>query len=306
MQHTKTFLPQGWDFVTDEETGRKYPVPAGGADDDTGEEVEGKEPDSELEDDDDDDDLENFNSETFLQSIEDEALRSQLEPHVKRWDAGVTRRFQDLHSRYRPYEDLGEVEQLQEAQQLYQLLNESPERVYQALAETFGANNTQQGVPGPQGQFPQGQQGQQQVPGADGLTQQQYAQLPPDIQKQIEQQSQIVSTLAEHYLQQEKSQEQAQEDAELDSYLDNLKTELGDFDEEYVLLKMSQGTDGAKAVKQWNRMIENQTAKRAGQNAPQVISGGGQVGQETFNVGEASSQDVKKLVAGLIQQAQGD
>lgn len=309
---------QGLQTITDPETGRTYFVPAGGSGTEQAvtdalaggtEEEEEEETSSENEEvDDDDDEDENFNSETFLQSIEDEELRKQLEPHVKRWDAGVTRRFQELHSRLRPYQDLGEYETLAEAQQLYQILNESPERLYNALAQSLGRENVQQGQPGPQGRSPQGQnpqqqRGQQAQGSVDGMTQQQYAQLPPDIQRQLQQQSQIVETLAQAYLGQEKSRQQQQEDEALDSYLNNLKDEFGDFDEHYVLSKMASGTDGAKAVRQYRKTIENELARRQSSQAPKLVSGGGQVPQESVNVAEMDTKDVKSMVAGLMSQS---
>jgi hypothetical protein len=98
--------------------------------------------------------------------------------------------------------------------------------------------NVEQGQPGTQGQTPrqqQGQQGQgfqQQQPNNlgllagqnGGMTQQQYAQLPPDVKTQLDQHNQILTTLAEHYLNEQKSQQQQQEDEALDKYLSGLKT----------------------------------------------------------------------------------
>ena len=41
----------------------------------------------------------------FLKSVPEEQ-RGALEPFVKQWDAGVTRRFQELQSQYAPYRSL--------------------------------------------------------------------------------------------------------------------------------------------------------------------------------------------------------
>lgn len=317
-------LPQDVNFVTDPETGKKYPIPAGGSGMDAGTgEVEQalqaadgsqqeEEPETssleEEEDDDEDEEVENLNGEAFLNSIEDEELRKQLEPHVKRWDAGVTRRFQELHSQLKPFKELGEYEQLAEAAQLYQILNERPEDLYRALAQSLG-DAVQQGQPGTQSQTsPQQQQQQQQQQGQNGgLTQQQYAQLPPDVQKRIDQQEKIVTTLAEHFLEDRRTQQQQEEDQQLDNYLSNLRSEFGDFDEEYVLSKMANGVDGAKAVKQYHKTIEKELAKKNSQSAPTgILGGGGQVGQQTVDVGNLGDKDVKSLVAGLMAQAQGE
>lgn len=308
MAHTKKFLAQGFSTIVDEETGREYPIPAGG--DGTGEEKEEEEEtppsseEQEEEEDEDEDEVGNFNGETFLNSIEEEELRQRLEPHVKRWDAGVTRRFQELHSQLKPYQELGDPEQLSEAAQLYEILNERPEDLYEALARSLGQQNVQQGQPGPQGQNQQNlNQRQQQVAQEQGLTQQQYSQLPPEVKSQLEQHGQILTTLAEHYLSEEKAKAQAQEDKELDDYLSNLEAEFGKFDEDYVLSKMAAGVDGAKAVKQYQKAVRNNSAQENNTNAPKILSGGGQVPQDSVNVGQADSKEIKNLVAGLISQA---
>jgi hypothetical protein len=321
MTHLQT---SSLEWVTDEITGKSYPVPAGGAPE-QGEETPQQESSESQEneggdEDDDDDDFENLNGEAFLQSIQEEELRQQLEPHVKRWDAGVTRKFQELHSKLQPYTELGEYEQLSEAAQLYEILNSRPEDLYRALAQSLGYN-VEQGQPGTQGQTPQQQQGQQgqgfqqqqpgQQPGTPGmgqnggLTQQQYAQLPPDVKTQLDQHNQILTTLAEHYLNEQKSQQQQQEDEALDKYLSGLKDEFGDFDEEFVLAKMAAGQDGAKAVKAYQKNLKQLIAKQNAGSAPSgILGGGGQVPQETVNPAELNNKDVTKLVAGLMSQAQ--
>lgn len=304
--------------ITDEETGKVYIIPQGGSGEPPAAEEQQEDPPVE-EEDDDDEEIENLNGEAFLNSIEEEELRERLQPHVKRWDAGVTRRFQELHSQLKPYQELGDVDKLNEAAQLYELLNTRPEDIYNALAQSLGYN-VQQGQPGTQGQQPQQRQGQpnsqqpQQQRGQGnldptqpngGLTNQQYAQLPPEVQNQLQQHNTILTTLAEHYLSEQKSQQQAQEDQELDNYLQNLKDEFGDFDEEFVLAKMAAGQDGAKAVKNYQRQIEKQIAARNSQGAPRgILGGGGQVPQDSVNVAELKGNDVKSLVAGLMSQAQ--
>lgn len=346
-------------YITDEETGYSIPMIMGGSDgasptvegmleaaqggepvEEAGTEIEAPEPQQQPQqqlqtsqeappvEDDDEDDEPNFNGQTFLESIEDEEVRARVEPVVKKWDAGVTRRFQELQAELKPYKELGDLQRLAEAQQMWQIINDRPQDVYNALAQALGyaqQQGQQQGVPGqqPLGQggsgFPQTQQnpsaqgqdvfsGQQQQisQGEPPVTQQQYAQLPPEIQRKIDQQGQITEKLAEVYIQQEKERKQREEDQALDEYLTNLKTEFGDFDEQYVIAKMLQGTPGDKAVKQYHKAVQKAAAEMANKKAPKVMSGGGQIPQENVNVAEMASKDVKDLVAGLIAQGQGE
>lgn len=331
MSNSK-FLPDGPGFITDE-TGFTIPLIAGGSDNGgvtTGSQVEQmlnaqqgepapeeNEPEEPpVEEEEEEEEEKNFNGQTFLESIEDEEVRNRVAPVIKKWDAGVTRRFQELQSQLKPYKELGDYEQLEEAKQLYQIINERPEDLYRGLAEALGYGDQQsqlghQVQPGPQGQNPYGQQpqGQQSAGGQtpQGMTPQQqvqYAQLPPEIQKQIQQQGQITEQLAEAYLNDQKTKQQQQEDQELDEYIGNLKEEFGDFDEDYVLTKMLKGMSGDKAVKAYQKAVRKNQAASNAANAPSVLSGGGQVPQdEAVDVGKISNKDTKKLVEGLIAQA---
>lgn len=228
----------------------------------------------------------------FLQNVPDDH-REIVEQYVKKWDAGVTRRFQELHSQYKPYQELGDPETLQQAVEVYQLLENNPEFIYNVLAQEFGHAAAQQMTQG----------------GEQGLGEEEensFGDLPPEFVSRIDQQQQVLEALAEFVLGQNQQVLESQEDAELDSYINNLKTEFGEFDEEYVLFKMDSGMPGAEAVQQYQSMIQAQVnaATQAANNAPPVLSGGGTVPQDSVpNMGEIPNKDVRSLVESLIAQS---
>lgn len=225
----------------------------------------------------------------FLQNVPDEH-REILEPYVKKWDAGVTRRFQELHSQYKPYEELGDPESLQQAVEIYNLLENNPEYVYNVLAQEYGHAAAQQMV---------GEQG------LEDEDESPFGNLPPEFVSRIDQQQAVLEALAEFVLGQNQAVQEQQEDMELDEYLNNLKTEFGDFDEDYVLIKMQNGLGGAEAVQQYRQMIQAQVnaANQAMQAVPPVLSGGGTVPADSqVKLGEVPSRDVRKLVESLIAQ----
>lgn len=221
----------------------------------------------------------------FLKDVPEEH-RGILEPYVKKWDSGVTRRFQELHSQLNPYTELGaDPEDLQQALQLARLLDEDPERIYQALREQFEEQGDED----------------------DDEDAEPFQGLPPELASQLTQQQQVLEALAEYVLNQQQTSQEAQEDRELEGYLGLLKDEFGDFDEDYVLAKMYRGMDGETAVKQWQNTIQEQLNKNgSGEQKPRlpaILSGGGVVPAEQQNVAKIPRNDLKKMVAQMMQQA---
>src|SRR5215831_7559944 len=67
-----------------------------------------------------------------------EADREVVGRYVKDWDAGVTRRFQDIHARYQPYDQLGQYSDLAQYKAVFEYLRDNPQAVYKTLHEHFG------------------------------------------------------------------------------------------------------------------------------------------------------------------------
>lgn len=236
----------------------------------------------------------------------DPAHRAIVEPYVKQWDAGVTRRFQDLHSQLRPYEEIGaDPVQLQAAYRLYQMVDQDPQQVLQILQEAVGADGgagVQQQGPLPQGQP---QLGQGQAPGQ--LPQQQPGQapgaLPPEVQQQFDMMQQMLEALGNKVLEGDQQSAQAQEDSELDDYIGLLKQEFGEFDERYVLSQMMAGMDGEQAVQAFQQLVQGQVNQRSAPPVPPILGGGGAIPQEQQSIAKAGRGDVKNLVANILAQA---
>lgn len=232
----------------------------------------------------------------FLERIP-EGDRETVGKYVKQWDAGVTRRFQELHGKYKPYEDLGDLETLQQAHQLYQLLDTEPERLYAALRETFGDE-------------------------LEGATQQQNleneGEIPPwfqehqgvlnELREGFEKQNEVLEAMANYILDQHKSTQAGTEDKELEEYLGLLQEEYGEFDEEYVLTKMYNGASGEEAVQAWKNMVQQHInqASQSENGLPPVLSssGGSAVARENAQrLGSVAGKDIRALVADVMSQA---
>lgn len=224
----------------------------------------------------------------FLDRVPQEH-RPIVEPYVKQWDAGVTRRFQDLHGELKPYQELGSYEDLQQMAQIIEVLNNEPERVFQALQEQLY----------PEG-LPQAQNGTGDSAEAPGL--------PPEFMSRFDKTEETLMKLAEYVVGMNTAQQEASEDAELDDYMQLLRDEYGDFDEKFVLTRMYNGVDGETAVQEWNSAIQERINQAMGatQNLPPVLSngGGGAVPVETQNLSAIPRGDLKKFVADILAQSQ--
>ncbi len=239
------------------------------------------------------DDISDSLASPFLEQIP-EADRETVARYIKGWDAQVTNKFQQVHDTYKPYKDLGDVETLTQAQQLYNLIENDPKQVYDLLNAEFGTSTT------PQGQT-------QAQPDADDI----FSQLPEPVRNKfatLDKHDQVLEMMAQDYIQRQEREKEAQEEKELDAYMSNLQKKHGDFDQEYVLMKMGAGMDGDKAVGAWNSMIQARINKAGGanQNAPSVLSGGGGFATAGKDVNTLTSNETKALVAKMMEQMSRD
>lgn len=229
----------------------------------------------------------------FLSNIPEQD-REVVAKYIKDWDAGVTRKFQEIHSQYEPYKQLGvPVEDLQAAYNVYQQLNSDPKGFYEALADAL-SDELEQGPSGtPQKQNPA------------------YEGLPPEFQAEFQQTRKAVEAMAQFILDQQNQTKQQQEDEELDNYLSQLKEKHGDFDEEFVLTKMyTSNMDGEQAIQAWKTAMQNYVNQVGGVQEkkngfkPLNSNGGGAVPtDDSKKVTDLSRKETKNLVAQLMQQS---
>lgn len=217
---------------------------------------------------------------------------SIMEPYIKKFDAGSTRRFQDLRNQYKHYDSLGwDEETTQQMAEVYRVLNEEPERMYEALKEIV--------------------EGEAQKPaeGAGDQSDQSVQGLPPEVMQQLTQQQQVLEALAQYVLQDQSSKNEAVEDKEFEDYMGLLKQEYGNFDDQYVTAMIANGIDGEAAVKQWQQVAQeilNQANEATSGLPPAILSsaGGGAVSQaEPQKLGSIDSRDIRSLIANVMTQA---
>lgn len=254
-------------------------------------------------------------SNPFLDTVAPED-RPVMEKYIQQWDAGVNRRFQELHQQYRPYKDLGEVEDLQRAVQFATLLQTNPEVIFQALQERFG--NQQRPAPGGSPQFQPGNQNLQ-----NGFD---YAALPEDLaplapafqqydqrfeqtNQQLAQVTRTLEVIGKHLLDQQNQGKVSEAEKEFEEYMGLLETEFGPFDREYVVALMQHPQNPMKAedaIKRYQALVQNNVneSRKPGPTVPAVLGGGGSVSTvERVKPEDLSRKDVRNLVADVLKAA---
>lgn len=230
----------------------------------------------------------------FLNEV-DPAHKAIVEPYLKKWDSNVTQKFQELHTKYDPYEQLGDVETLQQAVFISQLLENNPQELFNFLAQELGQQVGNVQGPGQQQQ----QQNEFEVP-------EEFGDLPPAFVQKFQQQQQALEAIAELMLGQQQSAQEQAEDAELDQLMTSLSEKYGEFDEEYVLAKMMAGLDPDKAVQAYHNAVQQALNKR-GNGGPQfpVLGGGGVTPQHNSKtVTDLDRKQTKDLVQQILAASQ--
>lgn len=227
----------------------------------------------------------------FLSDLEDEELRERLTPYIRKWDAGVTRKFQDIHSQYKPYKELGEIEDLYKAQQLFQVINSDPESATKRLAEALGYRLSKAE---PQVVDPDDE---------DQVFENRLRETVAPLQKQLETQQKILQTIAENKQREQEEAHRQQQVQEFQGYLDLLEREKGKFDREYVTALIAQGVEPGKAVEQFQSIIQEQLNANS-RPQPPTLNGTGHVPSPNKDVRSLSSKETANLVQSMLNNVQ--
>lgn len=224
-----------------------------------------------------------------------------ITPTLEKWDSGVQKKIQDLHSQIDPYREIIEdidPEVVDMALKLAEAVQADPRAVYEQLAEAYGFDSSEQGVT-------------------------EMENTVEDLFNDGSDTAQLANALAEQramleQLQQERQAEleaiaQAQEEAELDElldeYIDALHQEYGDFNEDFVITLMGNGLDGEEAVKEFFSIV--QEASQAQQpsessSAPTVLGSGGNIPSNAIDPSKLNPSQTSELVAQLLAMEDQD
>jgi len=217
-------------------------------------------------------------------------LHDQLRPALEEWDKGVNERFSKVHSQYaayKPFMDAGvQPDQLQQAHQIWNMLNNDPRALYEQLGQFLG----QQQQPQQQGGQGLPYQQQQQQPsnqqpfdmGEFGDPQQVDITQHPQFQALAQQQQALVQQ-QQQFMQQMQAAQQAEMSRQAESWVEQQQTSImNDLNAKYGLGLTTDKTD-QNSAKAWDYILQTAAV----------------IGQRTNNYDEAMKQAADQYV-GLI------
>ena len=238
-----------------------------------------------------------------------EDLHPVIVPELKKWDAGVTQKFQEIHNGYEPikgFKDFADngisKEDLDMALGVVNMMREKPDEVVQELVKNFDLGYV------PKSEL---EKLQEQLNNDDdfGLDDNIDIENHPAFKALKDQ----LGDLSEFKTQAEQTRQQAEAEKAVTEYLETLKKEHGEFDNDYVSILIANGVDGAEAVTRYQETV-NQAAQRlagAEQETPDetpVVLGGNSSGGSGLpdggvDYGKMSPQDLKAHVASIAAAA---
>jgi len=227
--------------------------------------------------------------------------RGIVAPYLKKWDQESTKKFQSWSEKHKPYEALGSAEELAKYRNFAENFRQNPERVFklmfESLQEQYGENFDAELLrileleAEEQMNEYEYEQEYQEPPDSDQVFQQNVMQELEELRAWKEEQTQ--------------SQTSQQEQAQLDQFLEVMHTKFGDFDDDWVLLRLGEHGDPNKAIQQYKAF----EAKIAGKNGttprqpPKTHSSGGQGGgvpNENINPAELRGEARRKAVLAML------
>jgi hypothetical protein len=211
--------------------------------------------------------------------------RSIVSKYIKDWDGNVTKQFQKIHEQYKPYKELGPVEDIMNSLQYVQLLNEDPINFIKQVQEAM----KEAGIV-----WEKEDEDKSVLPEYEGLP-----------QSAIEKIRQLEDTLSKVYEKVEVfegSAKEKEEQAALDSLLSDLHTRHGDFDEDYVLLQIARGSDPDEAVGKFSEFVSKYSSPTKNiPPAPNLLRGTGNVPNGQVDVSKMSKQDKMALAVATLK-----
>lgn len=223
-------------------------------------------------------------------------------PQLKEWDAKFQQQLQQVHSQYEPYKQFAEqqvpAEQLEQAYNLFNLINTNPELVFQQMQEFYGF--------GGQGQEDPNNPGQQ---AADPEGEFDFNSPDVDIMKhpKVKELFENQQALAQHFVQTQEQERLAQAEKEIEAELTPIKEQYPHIDE---LMLFEVATGGRMSLTQAAEQIHAQYEAMLAQSrqpAPRVFSAnGGLPAAQQPDPRKLNSTGTQDLVAQILAQSQSE
>lgn len=228
-----------------------------------------------------------------------------VKPHFAKWDQGVQKRFEQVHSQYDPYKPFVEnkvsPDELNAALQMMQLMANEPRRVYDKLTEYYGDEwglNSGQGQPTDVNDDGFGDY-------EDAIEQPQGFDENNPYFQQIKRQQDVI---AEYLAKEIESKELAKINQEIDQQFSAVSQKYGDLSQEDVNIIVSIATTQNVSVTEaadalFNRLGQVQQRPNPSAGLPPIVPTGGGVPNAPIDPAALSNKDTKHLVESILRKA---
>jgi hypothetical protein len=215
--------------------------------------------------------------------------RPVVAKYIKDWDGNVTRKFQEIHSHYRPYLELGDIEDIQYAKYYTSMMQNDPAKFIRELTTAMrDAGMSTDDL------FVNDEQYENYQPG------QEPPQNDPMVRELLARQEQYEQMLGNVYQQQQQfqqSQVEQQQIAQLDRLMHDMHTQHGDFDDDWFLLQLEKGATPNQAINAYKERFGSPERKPA----PRLLNGNGAVRQDQVDPSRLSDSDRKAYALAILQ-----
>jgi hypothetical protein len=215
--------------------------------------------------------------------------RPVVAKYIKDWDGNVTRKFQEIHSQYRPYLELGDIEDIQYAKYYTSMMQNDPAKFIRELTTAMrDAGMSTDDL------FVNDEQYENYQPG------QEPPQNDPMVRELLARQEQYEQMLGNVYQQQQQfqqSQVEQQQIGQLDRLMHDMHTQHGDFDDDWFLLQLEKGATPNQAINAYKERFGSPERKPA----PRLLNGNGAVRQDQVDPSRLSDSDRKAYALAILQ-----
>lgn len=214
----------------------------------------------------------------------DEVDRPIVQKYLSTWDKKVQSEFTARAERLKPWEQLGSIEDVQQALEWIGTMNEDPVEFYNKYTQALKDNNM----------FPNDDD-KSSLPEFEGLP-----------QEFVDEFRSTKSELAEMKKWRENFQAETEQEKlvrEVDSLMKNLHSEHGDFDEEWVLLQMQKGIDPVESVKKFKTDVVEKYSSSARKPAPVIMPSNGAVPSSQVDFSKMTSREKQEYMVKRLQDA---
>ena len=215
--------------------------------------------------------------------------RNVVAKYYKDWDSNVTKRFQGIHEEYRPYKELGSVDELQEAVRWIGALNEDPVAFIKMVQEAMKESGIVYENDDDRSNLPE------------------YEGLPQAVVDQIRSLQETVGGLSEKLSHFEGTNQEKEEQAAFDRMLADLHTRHGDFDEDWVVLQIARGLDPDEAAKAFPEYIGKYSSSGPTHKpAPNLFSGASGSVPNQVDMSKMSKDEKRAAAVAALQAINGE